>query len=905
MKKFIFTVFTAIAALSGAFANNTAAIGKTSVAPVIDGKADACYSQSMVLAGFTLPRSMEYAAEQTTLQFVYDDQNLYGLLVAYQPNAGKLNRITPSRTNGKIWKHDSVELLFNRENYLVQYMLDYSGSTYALNAHLNDRLTWDNKPFASKIKAATVIEKDRWVLEFAIPRSEIGKGDLKINIVRNHLNGKTHSTWCNHEEASWRKLDKYATLKLRDNVPAMTFTTLPELKLNSQVAMNVNSKEQLEFTVVASGKKFVPENASGAVTIKYNTPPSGKSAQLLIKNKKGELLYDYTHTLATEKVTINPNNLNGGYLILDSGKMKLEARLLWNSKHNLTGGNSNMGGKRKFDYNITFEVPENITVRRGKKVAERTVDGKKIISYVQKEKFAYNAHSWLKSYFNTTLPAGSTGTIRYKVEWANGVQPFEEIKFKVIEVKPAPRPKKYISGFAHAWGSSMEQVNMLGNLGCNTISIRDYKESAAQLAREIKAAGYYILRGDYFWPGDTQHGGGHGFDKWTQEDRQARARDIGGFYIPNGSSFQISPTYRGRCYDEAIKKEIEFCKKAGINYFAFDMEGYIQSQGEKGDFCLRSINEFKKYFAKNYPGKKYIDPQVFERDPKKYPDYHKAWVNFKCDAWADFFIEMKNRFAQELGDDCQSSPFPGVLFTEWSFRRPWDIEGQNHCLRGRKFFEVFNTIELDIYTSLDRGVRETNEKLANFAKTFPGLDVKIILNPCPRPLKDYHYSSLAPDYENYLKYAIMESFGFGCVGVHVWHYNYADLDSLRQFSEAMHILNRIEDVVFNGKKIKLTTTLPNISVTDTFYGKKATWHDQEPVFVKGLQHQDKYLICVSEYLTGKDMTVTVNFAPGKKMSIKDVEANKIIGFIEKDAKTFQIRLEPENRCKLLLFEVVK
>ena len=121
----------------------------------------------------------------------------------------------------------------------------------------------------------------------------------------------------------------------------------------------------------------------------------------------------------------------------------------------------------------------------------------------------------------------------------------------------------------------------------------------------------------------------------------------------------------------------------------------------------------------------------------------------------------------------------------------------------------------------------------------------------------------------------------------------------------MHILSRIEDIVFYGKRIKLTTTLPNISVTDTFYGKKATWDNQEPVFVKGLQHQDKYLICVSEYLTGKDMTVTVNFAPGKKMSIKDVEANKVIGTIEKDAKTFQIRLEPESRCKLLLFEPVK
>ena len=75
MKK-LFLSLAAALAVGTLSANNLVSIGKTSVAPVIDGKADACYSKSMEMAGFTLPRSMEYAPEKTTLRLTYDDKYL-------------------------------------------------------------------------------------------------------------------------------------------------------------------------------------------------------------------------------------------------------------------------------------------------------------------------------------------------------------------------------------------------------------------------------------------------------------------------------------------------------------------------------------------------------------------------------------------------------------------------------------------------------------------------------------------------------------------------------------------------------------------------------------------------------------------------------------------------------------
>ncbi len=896
-----FLTFSTILTAGVLSAGQLASVGKTAAAPQIDGKLnDTAYKQAMTVSGMVYPKSLNYANDQTEIRFVRDGKYLYCAIKAYQKNAEKLPTITPTRNNTEIWKYDSVELFFLKADGVRQYMFDYAGSSCSMDAHQNERHTWDRTGFATQAKVAASRGKNFWALEIAIPLDEIGKGDLKFNIVRNHSR-KSHSSLARLEKIDWLATDKYATLQMLDRVPTFNFTRLPELKLKSKLAFDLQSDAKLNVKINAGGKNYtIP--AAGKTEFAYKLPADKKSVQFTITCPKGKVLYNYTCALPRGRLEIKPGNLTDNTIILDGG-LGLEAVLIWTSRHNLPNGKRGMGLQVKIANELVFEIPEGITPSKAKKISSKTVDGKVINTWAQKEKFAYGAHGWIKSRFTTTLAENSQGKIRYKLQWDGGLQDWQEISYRVIKIKNAPLPKKFISSFYNFW-PDLKQAKSISRAGVNTFAVRNYSDSAAQLSLDLQKAGFYVSRAGYFWPSGAKHAGSRTYDKWTRDDRSARARDISGFYIPNGDSFHISPTYRGKYYDEAIKTEIEFCKKANISYFPFDMEGYIQRYADKGDFNIRTLELFKKHWAEKYPGKKYIDPKVFEKDPKKYPFYHTAWVEFKCDQWADFFAEMKKRFAEGL-KGISSSPREGVLFSEWSFRRPWDEEGRNKCLRNGNFFKVFDTIEVDIYTSMDRGVRETQEKLDNFAKTYPDIKVNVILTPCPHALKGYHYGSLAPLYKDDYKYACMEAFSWGMKGIISWHYGLSDLDTLRQTSEAMNILAKIEDIVMNGTPFKLTTNLKNIDVTDHFYGKKTTWKNQVPVFTRGVAYKDKAIISVSEYLTGKDMSVKVNYAPGKAVTLKDLETDEIVAKMTAADKNFTIQLPADRRCRLLLVEPVK
>ena len=899
----IFTFLPALFSAGVLSAGQLTSVGLTVQAPKIDGKLnDPGYKQTLPVTGLVNVKSLDYAKDQTEVRFVRDSKYLYCSIKAFQKNAEALPEITPTKNNSNIWKYDSLEIFFLRGNMIRQYMFDYAGSSCVMDAYQNDRHTWDRSSFASQLKVAASRGKNFWALELAIPLAELGEGDIKFNIIRNH-NRKGYSSWARLEEVNWMATDKYAVMQFVDKVPALKFVSLPELKLKSKVKLDIKSKQPLTVKFNAADKEFTQDVTTQTVEFQYNLPADKKSTGLTIASPPGKTLYSYTYAQPKGTLSVTPGNLTNNTIILDRG-LNLESRIIWRSKHNLANGQRSMGYRVRIDNTLVFELPEGITLRNGKKVSEKTVDGKKIAVWEQKERYAHNAKGWIKSIFQSTLPDGASGKFRYQLRWQDGVQPWSEVSYKIVAVKAAPMPKKFISSFYNLW-PNVEQAKSISRVGVNTFAVRGYGESDIKNSLALQQAGFYVSRAGYFWPAGAKHGGNRLYDKWTRDDRSARARDIGGFYIPNGDSFAISPTYRGKHYVDAINTEIEFCKKANISYFPFDMEGYIQKTGDKGDFSLRTLELFKKHWAEKYPDKEYIEPKVFEKDPKKYPFYHTAWVEFKCDQWADFFAEMKKRFAEGLGKDCKSSPRNGVFFSEWSFRRPWDEEGRNQCLRNGNFFKVFDTIEVDIYTSMDRGVRETQEKLDNFARTYPDIKINVILTPSPHALGGYHYGSSAPLYKDDYKYACMEAFSWGMKGIIGWHYGLSDVDTLRQTAEAMNILAKIEDIVMNGTPFKLTTNLKNIDVTDNFYGKKATWKNQPPVFTRGVAYKDKAIISVSEYLTGKDMLVTVNYAPGRAVSLKDLETGEIVAKMNADSKTFSIKLEPERRCKLLLVENIK
>ena len=881
-------------------AEQLVSVGRTNTAPVLDGDLqDACYRNTMPITGLTLPSNMELANNQTVLRMVCDDEYLYGALTAQLGKNQSLSARTPSRNDQSVWQRDSVEIFFcSNSSKIHHYMLDYSGSSCAFIRNyvkVNGRWTSEVYP-ASKIKVKSKVVGNRWQMEFAIPRQELPQGDIKFNIIRN--NGRnSHSSWARLDEINWTKPEKYGTLKLVEQAPSMNFDLLPELKLKSLCTITIDPVKDLQFKFTASGKNILPEISGNKINFAYKALPDSKTVTLQIFAGKNRL-YDYTLSIPPGSLSMTPKNLVNNTLLLPSG-IKLAGTIMWHSKHNMKS--TEAGGRLKIQNSLIFEVPEGVTPEKCTKIAEKIVDGKKISVFKQKQRFAYNAPDWISSSFVTTLPPGSTGTIRYQLKWQDGVQPFSEFKFKVMEIKSAPMPKKFISGFYNHVVKEFNQAEVLSQIGINTIAIRGYDNKTLQLAKQLQAAGFFLKRGDYFWPGAATGNGGTAYHEWTKLDRKARARDIGGYYITNGSHFQISPAYRGKYYTEAINKEIEFCKKANISYFAFDMEDYIQKNGEKADFSLSMLELFEKYWVKNHPGKKYIDPKVFERTPEKYPEYHTAWVDFKCMVWADFFAEMKKRFAEGL-QGVQSAPYPGIIFSEWSVNKPWTEEGRNHCMRDRRFFEVFNTLEVSIYTSVDRGVRQFEQTLELFAKNYPDLKMKFIITPSPYALNDNYYSSTAPDYPERFKYMLMESFAYGCKGIIVWKYSAADLNTLRQYSEAMNILAQVEDIVIDGSYRNLATNIPYVDVTDNFYGAKSTWKNQKRVFAKALKLRNKELITVSEYLTNDELDVTVAYAPGAKAILRDLESNEIVARMTAQDKSFKIKITPERRCRMLLAE---
>jgi len=233
---------------------------------------------------------------------------------------------------------------------------------------------------------------------------------------------------------------------------------------------------------------------------------------------------------------------------------------------------------------------------------------------------------------------------------------------------------------------------------------------------------------------------------------------------------------------------------------------------------------------------------------------------------------------------------------------PWTEARRNKVMRGKEWFEAFDFIETDNYSSLDRDVRQTNFFLTQLDAVFPAAKVNCIWTPSPNRLVDSYYQTTAPEVKDEHRYSLMEAAGYGFKGAIIFHRDLMNLDTMRQFADGIRVICKCEDIVMDGTRVKnISSDQPkDLSVTDYFLGKKATWENQDRVFVKALEHQGRTLVCVSEYREQQHMVVTVNYKPGKAVTITDLETDQVIGKMAPDDTSFKVTLEPDRRCKLLL-----
>lgn len=594
---------------------------------------------------------------------------------------------------------------------------------------------------------------------------------------------------------------------------------------------------------------------------------------------------------AEKFIKIYPENLESGLLYISPD---ISSSIGWGMTHNFPGWNQGHQSHVDMPIKIIVDVPENIEVAGAKKVGTVEHDGKTYIRYVEAGSRIYNRKYYgrfLRSNLVTKDKSGK-GSIYYHVKWAGGAQPLQKLDFEIIRVPRATPPKRFLVGMYNFSPKSVEEaMRMRGEMALNTLSL--YGQDVP-LVKDLIKAGFFVRRGDYFFPGwDKTHpflGKIQMTDTWklwVEEDHDSRALDINGQPIPifrNGDTFMLSPSYRGKFFDEAIAREIAYVQQTGVSWFAFDMEDYIIKKGEAGCFHPRTIEAFKKYLSEKHPGTPFMDPREFEKVPENYPDYHVLWVDFKCWLWADFFEEMKRRLAPHVA---QTSPKKGVVFSEWGLRVSPDVEKRNNIWHGKEWLQTFDYTEIDSYASVEHFVRYTEERIEGLKRFAPEVEPGFLFCISPSRIDTMEFyrarSEGHPPLVDEVKYKLFEAAAFGLEGAFYWNERYRGVWADKCWNEALAAIGKVEDIVVDGKRTGPLTT------------------DTPKVRAHGVALADRAVVAVSEYIDLKPVTAKVSCPVKKPSMVTDAETGEALGEISPGQPEFPVTLD-KSRCRLLLIQ---
>ncbi len=883
-----------------------AVVNKTGMAPTIDGKGDdICWKKSVELTGFSIPRKLNYALEQTSLRLLWDKENLYGLIICDQLDADMLPPGTRTRDDHQIWRNNSVEIfLVTSPQTIRQIIINSEGTVGDQTRGASGDNDWQ---WNSDATTAAFKENNRWIVEFSIPLSKLDiKTDcFRFNVVRNNTTSEEYSSWSPIPILNWWQPDLFGALKFEQNGPGIELEGVPELKPHAEFALKfiaeTTSNVNCDIVFVYQNRKIrrkaaLPPDSTVRETFKYavTTRKPGHRNVIELRIDSDRPLYRFRYSPANEYLAVYSNNTPDGIIYLSR---MVPAKISWNSVHTFPGGHPGLGGKLKKTYDIVFDCPDGVSPKGGRKIGP-SPHGPARQLWACRQNYAYYHPNWLATELINTLPEKCGGEIYYYAQWDNQRQPEEKLTFQVIELKPVKPPKRFVTQIYNFWPRSVKQAEEYRRFGINTIHHRSYN---ATLVKDLLEAGFYVVSGGYFFPGDPK-----GYLEWPNLDRSARAKDLYGYYVTGKKGFQLSPAYRGKYYQQAIEKEIAFAKASGINYYAFDMEGYIMPNARQAGFNEDSLQRFKDYFAKNFPEKNYLDPRDFEKEPEQYPEHHKIWIDFKSHLFADMFLEFKRRLADAVGQSC---PYKGVIISEWSFLVPDNDTVIEESMRGPEFMEAFDFFELSAYSGVDRMTREILDRQRRIEKSFPKSKTRFLACPSPVRLdlnrqnkKNYYYSP-APVLPEELKYKIMEAAATGMKGVSGWYLPAFTLQSWKYWNEGIAIVNEIEDIVLDGESIRGLSCEQSLGTLDRveFYNRKVTLRNQPKILVKGMHRGDRGIIAVSEYNDLCPVTVTVTCQPQKRSIVTDVETNVKIAEISPSSPNFKVKLD-QARCRMLLYE---
>lgn len=869
-------------------------VGYTTASPEIDGQLhDKPWQYALEMGGFSVARMQTPAEAQTRLYFAYDDSHLYVAVRAEQLDMDNLSGASRADGDVTIWQNDSVELFIDRngdrESY-YHFIVNRVGTLYDAWRKQGEGAdaTW-----TSEAKVAAGADDDGWMLELAIPLENLGgpveAGEAWLfNAVRNNPSDNEFSSWVPLSEHHWHTPEHFASLKYVDESPGFRLITM-EASLDG-VEFSYELKDtraqdyELQFAIepVVHKRKNISSNAGDTTTVTVGYNPADwhttlTSGVVITLGRNGTTLYRWVQRHASSFVQIERyDRLTAEVLHLSRDWTSTDIPL--NTRHNFPNAGP-PADTVDTPWSIMVEAPEGIVADNAERVGQATRDRVQLDVYEIKLNRLHGQPVWHKFGLKTTLPADEMRTVYYYARWEGGQQEPRALEVRTVEVGHATPPKRFITGVYDFYLNNMRQietVRALQRAGVNTMSVlRNRDPEVYDAVREL---GMFMREGDYFWPGDGHHGVG-GWGQWTENDHDARSVDRAGYPAVGGRGYQLCPSYRGRELYKALAKTRQRVLESGVNWFAFDMEGYVHPTGEQGCFCDRCLKLFEEFRDERYSDLSNTDPRTFAADFESHRAYHEAWVAFKDYQWAGLFKEMKRELEDVVG---QTSPKSDVVFSEWSFSAPWDVESVDNRYRGWEFVRTFDWFEVSAYSSVQRFIDAQNDREDNIAKHGPDdINVDWIITPSPRRLQDRFYATDLMDHPNELKYKIFEAAAFGAHGIYLWYWPMVDADTMRQFAEAIDTIGKVEDVIIDGSRIADMTS------------------SNEVVGVRGVEVGREAVLVVAEYHSSDAVSTTVSYPVNELSEVRDLETGEVIAWITPEQAEFEISLPEDHRARLI------
>ena len=285
----------------------------TDKAPVIDGKISADeWKQALVISGAGTP--VDQRKSQMFLS--WDENNVYIAVRSATPPRGKL-----TLGGGSVISDDCVEFWFDppkalrsHEQYAFgqfQILVNPRGKTFT--RHHNPGYGLSARGWKTAPQIANTIANDSWDIEMAFPAKEFGikkfaESTWKILPVRNYRsNPEWQATFT--PVASFADSSSYASFHFKKGIVVKNIYSDSYIPDVLEVEEN-GGPWTLDVTV--NGKTEVRKGSSNKAVflLKKHMPPAGASVKLVLKNAKGQTLFNrsFSYKKKNDRIWFTPES---------------------------------------------------------------------------------------------------------------------------------------------------------------------------------------------------------------------------------------------------------------------------------------------------------------------------------------------------------------------------------------------------------------------------------------------------------------------------------------------------------------------------------------------------------------------------------------------------------------------